>query len=234
MNYSNDPNREKIPLNEWLKIPRTEEEKQKDYQSLFYGLQHTSHVLANSYHAFIPYFDSYYASSLDKILHYVYVGVDPSSISFIGSQEIPSSKLEEAKQKNIAFMTTFMLGLYLGYEPQNGLLNETFIENNFEQCKQFLPSEDVPYFEQVLIHHQYTYYDDYANKASYNNEGGRGRSYTKKTNAQFLPDQDGVFSVNRLEGSDYAKAGFSKNIAFLLVLLGTVLIALGVALLFYG
>ncbi len=233
MSLNEDINMSKIPLNEWLQIPRTEEEKQKDYQSLFYGLQHTSHVLANSYHAFIPYFDSYYASSLDKILHYVYVGIEPSNISFIGSQEIPSSKLEEAKERNISFMTTFMLGLYLGYDPKNGLLNEAFIENNFNQCKQFLPPEDVPYYEQVLIRHQYIYYDDYVNKASYN-EGGRGRSYTKKTNAQVLPDQEGIFSVNRLEGNDYSKAGFSKNIAFLLVLLGTVLIALGVALLIYS
>ena len=233
-------NQDKISLKNWLQLPRTEEQQRSEYQSLFYGLHHSCHVLKDHYSAYFPYFDPYYASSLGNVLDQVYVDLmDAQKVSFTRTQSLPSQYLNEAQQKNVAFLVTFAVGLYLGYGLQNGLLNPSFLENNFEQCKQFLPGEDIPYYEGVILNHQYTYYDDYVRTRQLDGDandldgGGKGNSkaYVKKTNKQFVIEP--VSYENLAQDVNISKAGFSQSLILNLIFFAISMIMVGIVLLLY-
>ncbi len=230
--------KEMISLKDWLNVPRTEEEKMESYQRLFYGMHRTCHYLAAKNHAYVPYLDIYNAPYLASILNQIYVDtIDESKVSFIGATSLPSNYLKEGMERNIEFLTVFAMSQYLGYDSQNGLLNKEFLQANFDQCKQFLPSDEVPYYEQVLVKGIYKYRDEFVpvkkDESSANLQGNSQSKAKERTYVKTLPgmgynEDETTYDLSMVE--DKSKAGFAQNIALTLLFLAVSMIVIGIIL----
>lgn len=165
----------KISLKDWLFYFQDKEV----YQDLIYGLHHECHRLYATSNLGVPYLDIRNSLSLGQVLAKIQVNpINFKDVNYMDTAIVPLDQKSVLQQSNVMFLASLAMNFYLDYHYENGLLNYQFLESNFKECKQFIPPEDVGYYEDVFINHNYKFYDEW--KKSHQSSGNsRGIQYVK-------------------------------------------------------
>lgn len=187
----------RICLKDWLQTPHAN----TDYQDLFYGLHRELRILLESHNSYVPDLDLRNSLNLAKVLENIQLTwTNIRFATYLNKRQVDLLHRQEAKRQNIEFLISLAASLYMGYDLKNGLFNYQILEENFDQCKFFFPEGDQEYYEDVIVHKNYQYYDEYVEKKKSSSQrgyqmvkGGTGFSsvsdeeyHSNKSNAAFV------------------------------------------------
>lgn len=187
----------RICLKDWLETPHLN----IDYQDLFYGLHRELRILLESHNSYVPDLNLRNSLNLAKVLENIQLTwTNIRFATYLNKRQVDLLHRQEVKRQNIEFLIALSASLYMGYDLKNGLFNYQILEENFDQCKFFYPEEDQEYYEDVIVHKNYQYYDEYVEKKKNSSQrgyqmvkGGTGFSsvsdeeyYPNKSNAAFV------------------------------------------------
>lgn len=199
---------------------------EETYQKLFYGLHLAVHKLYQK-QEFVPLFDMRNSVFLNQVLDTVLVEEEnPRKVMITHKAPISKEYQEFAKKTNIEFLASLMATVYIaeasmGFNPNRGLFNLSVLEQNFDACSFSFPNSDVPYFRQVLLEKNYSFYDEYlqVRKGSTNQSLQQSRQYVKSNGVSVISSDEEMPSFTK-------DAGYSR-IVFLVATFMTTLLLLG-------
>lgn len=220
-----------ISVVEYLTSGRTQEE----MQSLLYGMDREARSLYQRFMA-PSYFNIANGAFLSRILSRVMVdATNPTQVIYLDCHAVDKYDRPREKESTIEFLTVLALGLYVGYGIDHGLFSKQVLEQNFDAIRYLLPTEDIPYYEMVLLQKQYSFYSDFIDqkqqmKMSQEATGeastnGRSLQYVKQgphsldVEAMSAPTPEEIVSAN---GN---RSAFAQSI-FLFFLFGSVILAM--------
>lgn len=136
---------------------------------------------------YVHHYD-YYIDNFDLSSITIENSDDLNPIRYQNIRKMPTKSADELITENIFVLALLQIGVYTG---TINYLNSKFIQENFKEFENFLPSDDLPYLRGVIERRSPVYYSDYVNEKN-------------KREIEKLESETGINSINS-EGKGISK-----------------------------